>query len=60
MWNFLKIRKGDLALIAAHAKKGIINGRGSEGFSFPMKGMAKRTLNIHLPKAVNLPSRIKG
>ena len=46
-------------MIAAHAKKRIVNGKGSEGFSFPMKGMAKRTLNIYIPKAVNLPSRIK-
>jgi len=47
-------------LIAAHAKKRIVDSRGSKGFSFPIKGMARRTLNIHIPKAVNLPSRIKG
>jgi hypothetical protein len=60
MWNFLKFRKRDFALIATHAKLGI-NVRGDrKGFSSPMKGMAKGTLNVHLSKAMNLPSRIKG
>jgi hypothetical protein len=58
--NMMKFRKGDFALIAAHAKKRIVDCRGSEGFIFPMKGMARRTLNVHLPKGMNLPSRIKG
>jgi hypothetical protein len=57
--NVMKIRKGYFALIAAHANKRIVDCRGSEGFSFPVKGMARRTLNVHLPKAMNLPSRIK-
>jgi hypothetical protein len=56
----MKFRKGYFALIAAHAKKRIIDCRGCEGFSFPMKGMAKRTFNVHISKVVNLPSRIKG
>jgi len=38
----------DLALIAAYAKPGI-NDRGVErGFSSSIKGMARRTLNVHL------------
>src|SRR6201984_430312 len=57
--NVLKSRKGYFALIAAHAKLGIVGRRVNEFFSLPMKGMAKRALNVHLPKAVNLPSRIK-
>jgi hypothetical protein len=60
LWNSLKLRKGDFALITAHAKLGIVDGRGGESFSFPMKGVTKRAFNVHLPKAVNLPSRIKG
>jgi hypothetical protein len=59
LWNFLKIRKRDFALIATHAKLGI-NDRGDrKGFCPPMKGMARGTLNVHLSKAMNLPSRIK-
>jgi hypothetical protein len=58
--NVMKLRKGYFALIAAHAKKRIVDCRGCEGFSFPMKGMARRTLNVHIFKSVNLPSRIKG
>ncbi len=58
--NMMKFRKGYFALIAAHAKKRIIDCRGCKSFSFPMKGMAKRTLNVHISKGVNLPSRIKG
>jgi hypothetical protein len=59
MWNFLKIRKRDFALIATHAKLKIVDSGVSKGFSPPMKGMAKRTLNVHLSKAMNIPSRIK-
>jgi len=60
MWNFLKIRERDFALIATHAKLGI-NVRGMrKGFSPPMKGMARGALNVHLFKAMNVPSRIKG
>jgi hypothetical protein len=59
LWNSLKLRKGDFALIAAHAKLRIVDGRGGEGFSFPMKGMTKGALNVHLSKTVNLPIRIK-
>jgi len=59
MWNGLKFRKRDLALIAAYAKPGIDNGRVGKGFSSPMKGMARRTLNVHLSQAMNLLSRIK-
>jgi hypothetical protein len=47
-------------LIAAHAKLLIVNGRGGEGFGFPMKSVTKRAFNVHLPKAMNLPGRIKG
>ncbi len=60
MWNFLKSGKGDLALIATHAKLGIDIRRVRKGLSCPMKGMARRTLNIHLTKIMDLPSRIKG
>ena len=59
-WNFVKLRKGDFALIAAHAKLLIVDGRGGEGFGFPMKSVTKRAFNVHLPKAMNLPGRIKG
>ncbi len=60
MWNLLKGRKGDLALITTHPKLGI-NIRGlRKGLSFPMKGMARMTLNVHLTKVMNLPIRIKG
>jgi hypothetical protein len=47
-------------LIATHAKLGIDVRRVRKGLSSPMKGMARRTLNIHLAKVMNLPSRIKG
>ena len=57
--NRLKVRKGYFALIATHAKKGIVDCRRGKGFSFPIKGMAKRTQNVHCPKIINLPSRIK-
>ena len=60
MWNVLKGRERYFALIATHAKNKMIDSRARKGFSFPMKGMAKRTFNIHLSKAMNLPSRIKG
>ena len=59
MWDVAKRRERDLALIATHAKLDISIRRGGEFFIFPMKGMARRTFNIHLSKAVNLPSRIK-
>jgi hypothetical protein len=60
MWNVLKGRKRDFALVTTHAKLGI-NDRGVGKFLiYPMKGMAERTLNIHLSKAVNWPSKIKG
>ena len=55
----MKIRKTDFALIATHAKLGIVDSGVSKGFSFPMKGMARRAFNIHPSKAVNLPSKIK-
>jgi hypothetical protein len=55
----LKWGEGDLALITAHAKLGIDNGGAGKGFDLPMKGMAKRTLNIHLPETMELPSRVK-
>ena len=58
--DVIKMRKGYFALKAAHAKLGIIDCGMSKGFSFPMKGMAKRTLNVHSPKSMNLPCRIKG
>jgi hypothetical protein len=57
--NVIKSRKRDFALITAHAKKRIVDCRGSKGFGSPMKGMARRTLDIHLSKGMNLPSRIK-
>jgi hypothetical protein len=56
----LKWGKGDFALITAHAKLGIINGGLGKGFSPPMKGMARGTLNDHLAKTMDLPRRIKG
>jgi hypothetical protein len=60
MWNVLKGRKRDFALVTTHAKLRI-NDRGVGKFLiYPMKGMAERTLNIHLSKAVNWPSKIKG
>ena len=55
----VNIRKGYFALIAAHAKKNIVGYRRRESFSFPVKGMAKRALNVHLPKAIHLLIRIK-
>ena len=55
----LKIRKTDFALIATHAKFGIVDSGGSKGFSFPMKSMAKIAFNIHSSKAMNLPSWVK-
>ena len=58
-WHLLKGRKRDLALIAAHAKLGIDVGGGREGLNPPMKGMARRALDVHLAKAMNLPSRVK-
>ena len=57
--NVMKSRKGDFALIATHAKLGIVDCRGSKGFGSLMKGMARWTLNIHLSKVMKLPSRIK-
>jgi hypothetical protein len=59
IWNLLKRRKINLALITAHAKKRIDKRRVGKSFSSPMKGMAKRALYIHPSKAMNLPSRIK-
>jgi hypothetical protein len=55
----LKRRKGDLATIATHAKLGIAEGRMGKSLSYPMKGITVRAQNIHVPKAVNIPSRIK-
>jgi len=60
LWNMVKLRKGDFALIAAHAKLLVVNGRGGKGFSFPIKSMTKRALDVHFPKVMNFPSRIKG
>jgi hypothetical protein len=59
MWDVMKRRKRDSALIATHAKLESGVRRGREGFSFPMKSMARKAFNIHFSKAVNLPSRIK-
>jgi hypothetical protein len=59
MWNFLKIRKRDFALIATHVKLKIVDSGVSKGFSSLMKSMAKKTLNVHLFKVVDLPSRIR-
>ena len=53
----LKRWEGDVALIAAHAKLGI-NVRGvRKSFNSPVQSMAKETLNVHPPKAVNHPGR---
>ena len=60
MWDILKLREFNLALITAHAKLGIGSRGGNKAFSTPMKSMAIRTLNNHLSKAMNLPCRIKG
>jgi hypothetical protein len=59
IWYVLKLRKRDFALIATHAKLEIVDSGVTESFSSPMKGIAKRTFNIHLSKAMNFPSRIK-
>lgn len=58
--DVLKGRNGDFALITTHAKLGSIDSGAGKFLIGPMKGMAKRTLNIHVSKGVNLPSRIKG
>ena len=59
MWNVLKIRERNFALITTHAKLGIdVRGVG-KSFSFPIKSMAKGTFDNHLSKTMNLPSRIK-
>ena len=50
----LKIRKTDFALIATHAKLRIVDSGVSKGFSFIIKGMARRAFNIHPSKAVNV------
>ena len=55
----LKRRKGDLATIATHAKLGIAEGRFGKPFSYPMKGITIRAQNIHIPKVLNIPSRVK-
>jgi hypothetical protein len=60
LWNLLKFGKLNLALIATHAKHGIIVRKVRKGFSSPMKGMARRAFNVHPFKTMNLPSRIKG
>ena len=57
--GWLKWGEGNFALIAAHPKLGIVNGGVGKGFSAPMKGMAKGTLNGHIPKTMDLPSRVK-
>ena len=51
--------EGDLALITAHAKLGVNNKGAGKGLSLPMNGMAKRALKIHLPKTLNLSSKVK-
>ena len=56
----LKRRNGDFALIAAHPKLRIGNRGVKKGLSSPMQSMAKGALNVHLPKAVSHPGRIKG
>ena len=58
-WNCFKKGENDFALITTHAKLGIINGGGSKGLSFPMKGVTERAFNVHPSKAVNLPCRVK-
>jgi hypothetical protein len=58
--NRLKSRKVDFALITTHAKLGIVDSGVGKGFGTPVKGMARRTFNVHPFKAVNLPSRIEG
>ena len=58
-WGILKLRKFNLALITAHAKLVSDRRGGSKAFSTSMKGMAKRTLNIHFSKSMNLSCRIK-
>jgi hypothetical protein len=60
VWNLLKRRKNDLALIATHAKLEVVDGGVRKSFCFPMKGVTERTLDMHPSKAMNLPSRIKG
>jgi len=60
VWNAMKGRKRDFALITTHAKLQIVESGVRKGFSSPMKGMAKRTFNVHISKTVNLPSRVKG
>ena len=60
VWNFFKSRESDLALITAYAKLGIYVREVRKGLSSPIKGMAKRTFNVHLSKGVNWPSRVKG
>jgi hypothetical protein len=60
LWNLLKLGKLNLALIATHAKLGIIVRGLRKGFSSPTKGMARRAFNVHPSKTMNLSSRIKG
>src|SRR5260370_41469863 len=59
MWNFLKSGKGDLALIATHAKLGIYIRRGRKSLSCSMKGMGRRANEIHLTNIKESPTKIK-
>ena len=55
--DMLKRWEGDVTLITAHAKLGINVGGVRKSFNSPVQSMAKGTLNVHLPKAVNHPGR---
>jgi hypothetical protein len=57
--DVLKRWEGDCPLIAAHAKLGVKVGGVRKSFNSPVQSMARGTLNIHLPKAVDHPVRIK-
>jgi hypothetical protein len=57
--DVLKRWEGDFPLIAAHAKYGMKVGGVRKSFNSPVQSMAKGTQNVHLPKAVDHPGRIK-
>ena len=56
----LNRREKDLALIAAHAKLGIDEGRLGKTLIHPMKCTTIWAVNIEMTKVMNLPGRIKG
>ena len=58
--RMLNRRKKDLALIAAHAKFGIDEGRLGEMLIHPIKCTTIWAVNIEMTKVMNLPGRIKG